>query len=95
MIFFVLCGVGRLARYNVTAEFISGDTGKVKYYEGMPIPGSLLIVIMLFIAWYTDATHDDIWGGKLEVYPGHFHPLSLVYLVMGVLMVSLVRIPKP
>ena len=36
--YFVACGVSRLARYNVTAETLSGDDGKVKYFEGTPIP---------------------------------------------------------
>jgi len=30
---FVACGVSRLARYNVTAEALSADSGKVKYFE--------------------------------------------------------------
>jgi CDP-diacylglycerol--serine O-phosphatidyltransferase len=93
---FVLCGLSRLARYNVTAEIISEGTGKVKYYEGIPIPGSLIIVLILFVAWYTDhwGPH-GIYGGQMDVYPGHFHPFSLIYLVVGMGMVSLVKIPKP
>src|SRR3954470_2106175 len=31
LIYFVCCGISRLARYNVTAEQLSGDSGKVKY----------------------------------------------------------------
>ena len=42
--YFVGCGVSRLARYNVTAEQLSGAEGKVKYFEGTPIPTSVLIV---------------------------------------------------
>ena len=48
--YFVGCGVSRLARYNVTAEPLSGDEGKVKYFEGTPIPTSLLIVGLLAVA---------------------------------------------
>ena len=40
LVFFVACGVSRLARYNVTAEALSEGTGKVKYFEGTPIPTS-------------------------------------------------------
>src|SRR6185369_6317362 len=43
---FVLCGLSRLARYNVTAADLSDASGKVSYYEGTPIPTS---VIPLFI----------------------------------------------
>jgi CDP-diacylglycerol--serine O-phosphatidyltransferase len=31
--YFVACGVSRLARYNVTAEALSGGTGKVTHFE--------------------------------------------------------------
>ena len=36
--YFVCCGVGRLARFNVTAEKLAegSDSGKVKYFEGTP-----------------------------------------------------------
>ncbi|MCK7515345.1 MAG: CDP-diacylglycerol--serine O-phosphatidyltransferase [Desulfobacterales bacterium] len=45
--FFVACGVSRLARYNVTAETLSQGTDKVKYFEGTPIPTSILLVFIL------------------------------------------------
>src|SRR5215218_5176914 len=32
LIYFVCCGVSRLARFNVTAESLAGDSGKVKYF---------------------------------------------------------------
>ena len=44
LIFFVACGISRLARYNVTASQLSDDSGKVKYFEGTPIPSSLVLV---------------------------------------------------
>ncbi len=43
--YFVVCGVSRLARFNVTAAALAdADTGKVKYFEGTPIPTSIVIV---------------------------------------------------
>jgi CDP-diacylglycerol--serine O-phosphatidyltransferase len=45
--YFVACGIGRLARYNVTAAALSDESGKVKYYEGTPIPTSLALVALL------------------------------------------------
>jgi CDP-diacylglycerol--serine O-phosphatidyltransferase len=37
--YFVVCGVSRLARFNVTASALAdAATGKVKYFEGTPIP---------------------------------------------------------
>ena len=44
LVYFIACGVSRLARYNVTAEELSEGTGKVKYFEGTPIPTSILLV---------------------------------------------------
>src|SRR5574339_349855 len=40
--YFVCCGISRLARYNVTAMALTNtETGKVKYFEGLPIPTSI------------------------------------------------------
>ena len=47
LIYFVACGVSRLARYNVTAEELAGGRDKVKYFEGTPIPTSVLLVVVL------------------------------------------------
>jgi len=94
--FFVLCGLSRLARYNVSCEIISAGTGKVKYYEGMPIPGSLLIVLLLYVCYTNGAIgNEEIFGGRYEIYPGHFHPFSLLYLGAGLMMLSTIHIPKP
>src|SRR5213076_75126 len=52
LIYFVCCGVSRLARYNVTAEQLSGESGKVRYFEGTPIPTSVLLTgVLAFAAW--------------------------------------------
>src|SRR3978361_917364 len=40
LIYFVCCGVSRLARYNVTAESLAAGADKVAYFEGTPIPSS-------------------------------------------------------
>ena len=61
---FVCCGVSRLARYNVTAASLSDGTGKVKYYEGTPIPTSLVIVALLALAWWRGDVGDALWLGK-------------------------------
>ncbi|MDP2020419.1 MAG: CDP-diacylglycerol--serine O-phosphatidyltransferase, partial [Hydrogenophaga sp.] len=50
LVYFVACGVSRLARYNVTAETLSQGQDKVKYFEGTPIPTSLVLVMVLFVA---------------------------------------------
>ncbi len=49
--YFVVCGVSRLARFNATAaELTDADTGKVRYFEGTPIPTSVVIVLVLGLA---------------------------------------------
>src|SRR6188474_1399456 len=47
LLFLVACGASRLARYNVTAERLASDEGKVRYFEGTPIPTSLVMVAIL------------------------------------------------
>ena len=93
--YFVGCGVSRLARYNVTAESLSGDSGKVKYFEGTPIPTSVVIVgVLAYFAW--DARiGEDLWGGAMQLGPWMLHPLALLYAVSGSLMISkTLHIPK-
>lgn len=94
--YFVGCGVSRLARYNVTAEMLAGDEGKVKYFEGTPIPSSVLIVGLLALAAWTGRIGEDVWFGVLQLGPWQLHPLVLIYALSGSLMISkTLRIPKP
>jgi CDP-diacylglycerol--serine O-phosphatidyltransferase len=42
---FVCAGIARLARFNVTTASIPHDSkGKAQYFEGLPIPSSLILV---------------------------------------------------
>jgi CDP-diacylglycerol--serine O-phosphatidyltransferase len=96
LIYFVCCGVSRLARYNVTAEQLAGDeSGKVKYFEGTPIPTSVVLTgVLAWIAWQ-GRLGDRIWGGVIDLGPWDFHPLSLLFVLSGSLMISkTLRIPK-
>ncbi len=97
LIYFVSCGIGRLARFNVTAEQLADvATGKVKYFEGTPIPTSLALVGLLFVAWRQEAVGPELWGGVVSLGPGAFHPLVLLWVLSGSLMISeRIRIPKP
>src|ERR1044072_8732530 len=53
--YFVICGVSRLARFNVTADALAdATTGKVKYFEGTPIPTTIVLALILGIAFYGD-----------------------------------------
>jgi CDP-diacylglycerol--serine O-phosphatidyltransferase len=52
LVYFVCCGVSRLARFNVTVEELSAGAGKVTYFEGTPIPSSLVLAgIVAVAAW--------------------------------------------
>jgi CDP-diacylglycerol---serine O-phosphatidyltransferase len=95
--YFVVCGVSRLARFNVTSSALADErTGKVKYFEGTPIPTSILIVGLLAIAFATGRVHDDVWFGAWRLGPATLHPLTLVYFLSGSAMISAtLRVPKP
>jgi CDP-diacylglycerol--serine O-phosphatidyltransferase len=96
LVYFVGCGISRLARYNVTAASLTTDTGKVSHYQGTPIPTSLLLVAVLAAAYGLDGVHERMWGGALELGPWTFHPLSLMYAGSGSAMISAtLKIPKP
>jgi CDP-diacylglycerol--serine O-phosphatidyltransferase len=94
--YFVVCGVSRLARYNVTAESLSGEEGKVKFFEGTPIPTSVVIVGLLAWAAFSGRLGAGLWFGQVRLGPWLMHPLVLVYALSGSLMISkTLRIPKP
>ena len=95
LVYFVCCGVSRLARYNVTAESLSEGTAKVKYFEGTPIPTSVVLTgILAYCAW-TGAIDDHLWGGVWKLGPWALHPLVLIFALSGTLMISkTLRIPK-
>jgi CDP-diacylglycerol---serine O-phosphatidyltransferase len=95
--YFVVCGVSRLARFNVTADALADPaTGKVKYFEGTPIPTSIVIVAALGVAMLLGRIDDRLWFGAYQLGPALLHPLSLVYAASGSAMISAtLRVPKP
>ena len=92
--YFVACGVSRLARYNVTAEQLSEGEGKVKYFEGTPIPTSVLLVMMLVVAAWQGALNGALWFGEVKLGGYLLHPLVLLFALSGTLMISRIRFPK-
>jgi len=96
LIYFVVCGISRLARFNVTLEDMTGAAGKVKYYEGTPIPTSLFVVGILAIAFWLNQTGPDLWWGTVQLPIWKLHPLTLLYALSGSAMISSsLKIPKP
>jgi CDP-diacylglycerol--serine O-phosphatidyltransferase len=93
---FVCCGISRLARFNVTAASLTNaGTGKVRYFEGTPIPTSIVLVIALAILYHFDVIGDDFPGGRFIVAGRGFHTFSLLFLASGSLMISTLKVPKP
>jgi CDP-diacylglycerol--serine O-phosphatidyltransferase len=95
LVYFVCCGVSRLARYNVTAESLSEGGAKPKYFEGTPIPTSVVLTgILAWCAW-NGTIDDNLWGGAWQAGPWILHPLALLFGLSGTLMISkTLRIPK-
>ena len=95
LIYFVCCGVSRLARYNVTAEKLSEGADKVAYFEGTPIPTSVVLTgVLAFCAW-RERLGDDLYWGVWTLGPADLHPLALLFALSGTLMISkTLRIPK-
>ena len=95
LIYFVCCGVSRLARYNVTAEALSDGADKVAYFEGTPIPTSVVLTGVLAVAAWRDRLGEDLYWGVWSLGPGDLHPLALLFVLSATLMISkTLRIPK-
>jgi len=95
LIYFVCCGVSRLARYNVTAESLAAGADKVAYFEGTPIPTSVLLTGLLALAAWQERLGSALWGGVVEAGPWALHPLALLFVLSGSLMISkTLHIPK-
>jgi CDP-diacylglycerol--serine O-phosphatidyltransferase len=95
LIYFVCCGVSRLARYNVTAELLSQGKDKVAYFEGTPIPTSVLLSGVLALAAWQGRLGENLYGGTWTLGPWDLHPLALLFVLSGTLMISkTLHIPK-
>jgi len=95
LIYFVCCGVSRLARFNVTAEALSAGGDKVAYFEGTPIPTSVVLTAVLALAAWQDRLGPQLYGGEWALGPWTLHPLALLFVLSGTLMISkTLRIPK-
>lgn len=94
LLYFVGCGISRLARFNATAAALSDESGKVRYFEGTPIPSSVLIVGLLAVLAALGRLGPQMWLGAWNVGGVVLHPLTLVYAASGSAMISTMRVPK-
>lgn len=94
---FVLCGLTRLARFNVTVANIPKDgSGKSKYFEGTPIPTTLVLVAIMYYWHFNGWVHDQLpFGLMFEGHALEFHPVVLMFLLSGSAMISKsLKVPK-
>ena len=94
LLYFVGCGISRLARFNVTANALSDESGKVKYFEGTPIPSSVLLVGLIAALHFLGRLGPAIWLGQWEFGGLVLHPLTLLYAFSGSAMISTWHVPK-
>jgi CDP-diacylglycerol--serine O-phosphatidyltransferase len=96
LMYFVGCGISRLARYNVTAASLSAETGKVTYFEGFPIPSSLAVAGIIAALAATDRWQEALPFGAIALGPLTLHPIALLFAIHGSAMISkTLKIPKP
>src|SRR5262249_8068566 len=96
LIYFVGCGISRLARYNVTASAMAGPTGKVTHYDGLPIPTSLRLVALVAVLAALGRWQERLPFGAVSLAGLTLHPIALAYGLHGSAMISkTLRIPKP
>jgi CDP-diacylglycerol--serine O-phosphatidyltransferase len=96
LLYFAACGISRLARYNITAESLSGGSGKVRYFEGTPIPTSTVLVLLMAALARAGRIGHELPLGVIGIGPFDLHPLALLFVLSGSLMISkTLHIPKP
>lgn len=96
--FWVLCGLTRLARFNISTNNIPKDkTGKSKYFEGLPVPTNLLWVLFMAFLVYKDWILDDLPGSiYLKETVLEVHNITFLFFLQGCGEISKsLHIPKP
>lgn len=75
---FVCAGIARLARFNISAASIPHDVqGKARYFEGLPIPSSLTLVVgmalCLLFGRFEDGNGPWTAGSLAYPFTGTYH----------------------
>ncbi|EEB06195.2 phosphatidylserine synthase Pps1 [Schizosaccharomyces japonicus yFS275] len=95
--FFVLCGLSRLARFNVSVNYIPKDkNGKSQFFEGTPIPTTLSLVFVLGLCTLRGKIHEQLPGGLWAAETCFkVHPMVFLFAISGFAMTSKkLRVPK-
>lgn len=96
--FFVLSGLARLARFNVTVAQLPKDSGgKSKFFEGLPMPTTLALVLAMAYLVRKGLILESIpFGVYREGLFFEFHPAVFIFFLHGCGMISKsLKIPKP
>ena len=65
------------------------------YFEGTPIPTSVLLTGLLALAAWQGRIGEQLFGGVWLLGPWELHPVALLFGLSGSLMISkTLRIPK-
>ena len=80
MAFYTICGLWRLAYYNVLATEKPPQEGARKYFTGLPVPGAMMAVTISF--WI------------IITYELPALIMAAVFLAIGLLMISGIQLPK-
>ncbi|GAA6027850.1 hypothetical protein JCM8097_001747 [Rhodosporidiobolus ruineniae] len=110
LLVFICAGIARLARFNATVALVPKDSsGKSKYFEGLPIPSSLMLVavmagcvkqgkVELAVPGKALGLGDGLPGGLVQPLLDlgiEVHWAAIVFAVWAAAMVSkTLRIPK-
>ena len=94
LLYFVGCGISRLARFNATSDALSDESGKVKYFEGTPIPTSVALVLVLAVLYFQGRIGANLWLGSWQIGDLVLHPVAILFALSGSAMISTIRVPK-
>lgn len=98
LVFWFLCGLTRLARFNISTNKIPKDKlGKLQYFEGLPIPTNLLWIVTMAVLVNLGKMGPNLPGGIWwEGTAIELHPSVVVFVLQGCGQISKsLHIPKP
>lgn len=82
-------------RDHPPAERLSQGGSTVAYFEGTPIPTSVVLTTVLAFAAWRGRIGDALYWGVWHVGAWERHPLVLLFVASGTMMISkTLRIPK-
>lgn len=86
--FYVLCGLLRLARFNLKAL---ADENSHEHFQGLPIPGAAGVIIALVLNYsQVESLREGIWASMTA---GIFSAAPVIVPILALLMVSSVPFP--